>query len=96
MTNKIMLCWKLNDSKKMILIKGCMARWKLDIICFQEFKMEIFSDLTAHNLRKVKEMGWRELLAVGPVGGMWCNKMRMCWKSRTVLKQAFYFFCVQM
>lgn len=36
----------MNDHKKRFVIKGCMAKWKLKVICFQETKVSSFSNIS--------------------------------------------------
>lgn len=47
----------INDRKKRQIIRGFMSRWKPDIICLQETKMEALGDKEIRSLWRVKEIG---------------------------------------
>lgn len=60
----------LNDSKKRNIIRGCLSRWKPDLVCFQESKLDSINDYLVKSLWNYKEIGWLSLPANNKVSGI--------------------------
>lgn len=71
----------LNDWGKHLILRGCFARWKLEIVCFQETKLDEYSDEIIKSLWKEADVGWHAILVRGSVGGiiiMWREERVKC------------------
>lgn len=73
----------VNDSKKRGIIKGCLRRWKSDVICLQETKMNDINNRVISGLWSDKKVDWIFLLADGSAKGIlitW-DKEKFCCKG---------------
>lgn len=70
MKNCIINVKGINNRKKMQIIRGCMNRWMLDVVCLQETKMEIINEREIRSLWRMKEVGWHVLPAKKAAGGI--------------------------
>lgn len=72
MIDKI-LSWNVrgtNGSKKRLIIKGCLNRWKPSIICLHETKMEIINGRHIRSLWSITDSGLNFVPAKGAAGGI--------------------------
>lgn len=60
----------VNNRGKRHIIRGCLAKWKPDIVCLQESKLEKCLDETIHSMWRLKEVGWHCIPANGTAGGI--------------------------
>lgn len=71
----------LNDKKKRGVIKGCICRWKPDVVCLQETKMEEVNQVIINDLWHNRKVKWEFLPTVGAAGGvviMWVRDKLNC------------------
>lgn len=67
------LSWNVrdcNDSKKRMVIRRCLSKWKLDVVGIQESKFECCGNAIAKSLWSVRDVGWHFILAKGVAGGL--------------------------
>lgn len=58
----------LNDSRKQSTIKSLLMKWKADIVCLQETKIEDWSQQLVNSLWGNRWASWAELQANGTRG----------------------------
>lgn len=71
----------VNDVKKKNIIRGCLSRWKPDLVCLQESKLDSINDYLVKSLWNYKENGWLSLPANNIAGGiliMWKKDILTC------------------
>lgn len=49
-----------NETNKRAIIKGCLVKWKQNIVCLLETKMECMPNSLKHVLPKSREFRWRD------------------------------------
>lgn len=60
----------LNDWGKCMILRGCLARWKPKIVCFQETKMDEYTDEVIKSLWREADVGWYAIPDRGLAGGI--------------------------
>lgn len=84
----------LNNRKKRGVIRGCLKRWKPDIICFQETKMEESGKGVFHSLWYEDNIQWCCLPAVGATGGILIVWRRDKFRCKNILKGSVSLSCL--
>lgn len=69
----------IQKKKKRNIIKGCMNRWKPDLICIQETKLASVDDKTVKSVWNLLDVDWLFLPANSTAGGI-----IICWKKDLV------------
>jgi hypothetical protein len=83
MKHKI-LSWNvrgLNEGKKQLKIRRLLSQWKVDIVCFQETKLEMISTGLVRSLWRCPYVEWCHVDSVRASGGI-----LLMWDSRVVVK----------
>lgn len=66
---------------KRLIIKGCLSKWKPEVVCLQESKMDSCWGEIIKSMWRTKEVGWHYILAVSTAGGiivMWKEDCQEC------------------
>ena len=71
----------LNDRDKRLRVRNMVKRWGLDVICFQETKMELITRALIRNLWRDQHVDWSYLGSCGASGGV-----LLMWDTRAVNK----------
>lgn len=79
----------LNESKKRGIIKSLLMKWKADIVCLQETKIEEWSQQLVGSLWGNRWASWADLQANGTRGGVIILWDRRLWKSINI-QQGIY------
>jgi exonuclease III len=48
----------LNEGKKCLRVRSLLKEWKVDVICFQETKLEVMSHIVVHSLWGCNHVDW--------------------------------------
>jgi hypothetical protein len=48
----------LNEGKKCLRVRNLLKEWKVDVICFQETKLEVMSHIVVHSLWGCDHVDW--------------------------------------
>lgn len=72
----------LNDRDKRLAVKAVLRRARVDVVCLQETKMEVFGVEVVQEILGGKFMEWLHLPAMGTAGGV-----LLYWDSRVVKKE---------
>ena len=68
----------LNEQDKRLRVRNLIRKWKVDIVCLQETKMELINKGTICSLSGGQHVDWLYLGSVGASGGvllMWDNRV---------------------
>ena len=68
-----LLTWNvrgLNDPKKWVVLKNWMRKWKVDIVCLQETKLDKVDGRVIHSIWGNRFAGWEVLNAVNTASGV--------------------------
>lgn len=71
----------VNDRNKRTVIKGCLGRWKADLVCLQESKVDACDMSLVKSLWKTQNIGYHFLPARITAGGivkMWNEDRLQC------------------
>lgn len=88
----------LNDRDKRVAVKAVLRSAKVDVVCLQETKMEVFGAEVVQEILGGRFMEWLHLPAMGTTGGV-----LLYWDSRVVGKEKEFgsfsvsclFWCVE-
>jgi hypothetical protein len=68
----------LNEGRKRLRIRNLLSKWKLDIACLQETKLELISNQLVQSLWRCPNVDWYHVASNGASGGillMWDNRV---------------------
>jgi hypothetical protein len=71
----------LNEGKKRLKIRNLLNKWKVDIACFQETKLQLVSNQLVHSLWRCPYKEWCHVASNGASGGI-----LLMWDRRVVTK----------
>ena len=77
-----LLTWNmrgLNDPKKRVVLKNWLKKWKVNVVCLQETKLDKVDGRVIHNIWGNRFAGWEVLNAVNTAGGV-----LLLWDKRVV------------
>jgi exonuclease III len=77
-----LLSWNvrgLNDPKKRVVLKNWLRKWKVDVVCLQETKLDKVDGRVIHSIWGNRFAGWEVLNAVNTAGGV-----LLLWDKRVV------------
>ena len=77
-----LLTWNvrsLNDPKKQVVLKNWLRKWKVDVVCLQETKLDKVDGRVISNIWGNRFVGWEVLNAVNTAGGV-----LLLWDKRVV------------
>jgi hypothetical protein len=83
MKHKI-LSWNvrgLNEAKKRLRVRRLLSQWKVDIVCFQETKLEVINYGLVQSIWRCPYAEWCYVGSVGASGGI-----LLMWDKRVVSK----------
>ena len=83
MKHKI-LTWNvqgLNEGNKRLRIKNLLSKWKVDIVCLQETKLEQITNYLVQSLWRCPYVEWCHVVSHGATGGI-----LLIWDCRVVSK----------
>lgn len=60
----------INEMKKRNVIKGCLGRWKAEVVCLQETKLDFCDNLTVKSLWKLRNVGFHSIPSFRVAGGI--------------------------
>ena len=72
---------RLNEGRKRPRIKNLLSKWKVDIACLQETKLELVSNQLVQSLWRCPYVDWCHVVANGASGGI-----LLIWDHRVVSK----------
>ena len=71
----------LNDRDKRLQVRNMVRRWRPDVICLQETKMELITRAVIRSLWRGQHVDWSYLGSCGAFGGV-----LLMWDTRAVNK----------
>jgi exonuclease III len=77
-----LLIWNvrgLNDPKKRVVLKNWLRKWKVDVVCLQETKLDKMDGRVIHSIWGNRFVGWEVLNAVNTASGV-----LLLWDKRVV------------
>ncbi len=69
----------LNDPKKWVMLKNWLRKWKVDVVCLQETKLDKVDKRVIHSIWGNRFVGWEVLNAVNTADGV-----LLLWDKRVV------------